>query len=201
MSRSMSSTNIWLILLNVLISVCSARLPCHFFNSINITNGVWKEPLSQQQQQQPLQQKYQQQVRNHNSIIFDGIEFQWNQYASIDYTVDDGMRNVTAPHLRGCFCKITSCHRLCCSNEQINTNNNDSMQSLSDKCQEELIQIEDEVYDESSKIITLLLGSSIIKFNNKICLPFFPSVQYLNVMYIELKFVLTKAIAINQIDS
>lgn len=168
MIRSINSINIWLILLNIEISVCSTHLPCHFFDSINITNGIWHEQ--------------QQQVQNRSSIIFEGIEFRPNQYAEVDYTEDDGMRNVTAPHLRGCLCKIKRCHRLCCSHEQI-TINNDTVKSLEDKCNEELNQIENEVYDESSKFINLLLGYTIIKFDNKICLPFFVHEDYMNVMY------------------
>lgn len=193
----MSSTNIWLILLNVLISVCSARLQCHFFDSINITNGYWQlpPPLSQYQQEQ---QQYQQQVQNRSSIIFDGVEFRWNQYAMVNYTEDDGMRNVTLPHLRGCLCKIKPCHRLCCSNELLTAAlplPNDTVKSLEDKCNEELNQIENEVFDESSNLIILLLGNTIIKFDDKICLPFFVNEDYMNVMYIKLKFLCTHTIS------
>lgn len=103
----------------------------------------------------------------------------------VDYTEDDGMRNDTAPHLRGCLCKAMACHRLCCSNEQISINN-DTV-SLEDKCNEELNQIENEVFDESSKFINLLLGSTVIKIDNKTCLQFFVQEDYLNVMYIDMK--------------
>lgn len=170
MIKCMSSTNIWLILLNGIISVSSTKLPCLYFESINITNGI------SQQQQQPQQQ----QVQNRSSIIFDGIEFRSNQYAIVDYTEDDGRINVTEPHLRGCLCEIKPCYRLCCSNEQI-TVNNDTIKNLESKCNEELNQIENENYDETSRYIYLLLGYTIINFDNKICLPFFLKAEFMNV--------------------
>ena len=171
MIKCMSSTNIWLILLNGIISVYSTNLPCHYFDSINITDGIWQQPSPQQQYQ------------NRKSIIFDGIEFRSNQYAIVDYTEDDGMRNVSEPHLRGCLCNMKPCYRLCCSNEQITTNN-DTLEILKDKCNEELKQIESEIYDKSSRFINLLLVYTTINFNNKICLPFFVQKDYMNVMFI-----------------
>lgn len=179
MIRTASSTNICLLLLNVMVSVCSARLPCHFFDSINITSGIWQQPPQQGEQQQ------QQQLQNRSSIMFDGIKFPPNKYAMVDYTEDDGMRNITAPHLRGCLCEIKTCVKLCCSNEPI-TINNETVKSLEDKCNEELNQIENEVFDESSKFINLILGSTVMNFDNKTCLPFFVLQDYLNVMYIDM---------------
>lgn len=165
----MSWTNIWLILLYFFVrQICCASnpLPCHYYDSINITINT---PFGQQA------------YENRSSIIFDGIEFRPNQYAIVDYTEDDGMRNATEPHLRGCLCKIKPCYRLCCSNQQI-TVNNDTIKSLEQKCNEELNQLENEVFDESSELINLLLGYTIISFDNKICLPFFVHTDYMNVM-------------------
>lgn len=163
--------SVWLILLNGIFSVCSANLPCHYFESINITNGVVQT------------QNTEQGIQDRNSIIFDGIEFRSSQYSIVDYTEDDGMRNFTEPHIRGCFCEIKPCHRLCCSNEQININN-DTIKILDHKCNEELSQIEEEIYDESSKFINLVLGHTIINFDNKKCLSIFVEKDYMNVKYI-----------------
>lgn len=152
----------------------ASNLPCHFYDSINITDGM------RQQQPQP-QQPQQQQQHQRDSILFDGIEFRSSQYAVVDYTEDDGMRNLTEPHVRGCFCNIIPCYRLCCSNKAISISD-EAIKSLEQKCNEELNQLENEVYDESSKFINLLLGYSFIYFNNKTCLPFFVQEDYLNVM-------------------
>lgn len=153
---------IWIIIFIGLLSANCTHLPCHFYDSINITDGI--------RQQQ-------------NRVIFDGVEFPSNQYAVVDYTEDDGMRNVTEPHLRGCYCNIKKvCHRLCCSNELISLNG-DAIKGLEHKCNEELNQLENEVFDESSRIINLLLGPNIVYFNDKICMPFFTHADYLNVMH------------------
>lgn len=169
MIKCMDSINIWLFLLHGIFVVYSSNLPCHYYDSINITSGIFGE---QQQQAQ----------NSSNSIIFDGIEFRSNQYAIVDYTEDDGMRNATEPHHRGCLCQVKQCVRLCCSNEQMTLNNNDSIKSLEQKCNEELNQLENEVYDESLEFINLLLGFTVISFDNKICLPFFVQKDYMNVM-------------------
>lgn len=160
---------IWIItsFITIFSANCS-NLPCHFYDSINITNGIRQQ---------------------NNRIKFDGVEFPSNQYATVDYTEDDGMKNVTEPHLRGCFCNIKKpCHRLCCSNQQI-AGNDGARKNLENKCNEELNQLEEEVFEESSRLINLLLGNYTIYFENKTCIPFFTFEYYLNVMYITFRMV------------
>lgn len=174
------TTSIWLILLNAIVSVCSSNLPCHYFESINITSDIWQD-----------QQQQWQQVQNRTSIIFDDIEFPSNQYAIVDYTEDDGRRNITQPHLRGCLCNLKPCARLCCSNEEI-TINDETIKSLDSKCREELNQMEDEI-DENKSVdfVNLLLTARIINIDYKTCFPFYTEIEMMNVMYIEFKFVRT----------
>ncbi|XP_031617281.1 G-protein coupled receptor Mth2-like [Contarinia nasturtii] len=68
-------------------------LPCHFFDSKNISDG--------------LQQ-------SDGSILFEGIVYPKNQYATVDYVLER-TNNITADsHIRGCTCNIKPCLRLCC---------------------------------------------------------------------------------------
>lgn len=85
------AVGVWLIIIIELINIrsggASRELPCHFLDSINITNGT-------QQQDK--------------SIKFNGITFAEDQYA---YVLDN-QSNQTYP--RGCLCNIKPCLRLCC---------------------------------------------------------------------------------------
>lgn len=70
------------------------ELPCHFLDSINITDGA---------------------LQSDNSIIFRDTKFVENQYARINYILDNGTNPIPVePYLRGCLCNIRSCIRLCC---------------------------------------------------------------------------------------
>lgn len=71
----------------------SNELPCHFYDSINITDGV----------HHPNQ-----------SITFNGIEYTDNHYARIDYDVVNRTQTIVRPYFRGCSCKVRPCVRLCC---------------------------------------------------------------------------------------
>lgn len=159
---SNSALYIWIIICIVVFSTNSTNLPCHFYDSINITDGIRQQ---------------------NNQILYDGIVFPSNQYAIVNYTEDDGMKNITEPHLRGCFCNIKQpCHRFCCSNHQMVDGVIDARKNLENKCNEELNQLEEEVFVESSRLINLLLGNYTIYFENKTCIPFFTFEYYLNVM-------------------
>lgn len=77
----------------------NADLPCNFHDSINITDGL---------------------PGPDNSIEFNGITFQRDQYAEIDYVLLNGTeRYPVFTHRRGCPCKVKTCIRLCCSPEKI----------------------------------------------------------------------------------
>lgn len=73
----------------------STELPCHFLDSINITDGIF----------QP-----------NKSIIFGGRIFSKGQYADIDYVLNEGNEHDTVKlHTRGCLCNHKPCIRICCS--------------------------------------------------------------------------------------
>lgn len=70
------------------------ELPCHFLDSINITDGA---------------------MQSDKSIIFGGTTFNEDQYSLVDYKLDNGTQPIPIePHLRGCLCNIKPCIRLCC---------------------------------------------------------------------------------------
>lgn len=101
--KQLPFTCVWLLFLIQLCvwwsTVVSAttELPCHFLDSINITNGIF----------QP-----------NKSIIFGGTVFPEGQYAEIDYILNDGIERETVElHYRGCLCKRKPCIRYCCSFE------------------------------------------------------------------------------------
>lgn len=124
------------------------KLPCYFFDSINITSGM---------------------RQSNGSILFDGIDFPRHQYTVLNYIVDDGERIATKPYIRGCLCNIKPCFRLCCSNQLIEGSTN----ILDDNCNEELTQMEGEVFDEVQRFVNLVLDTQSIQIKERTCKPFF----------------------------
>lgn len=81
-------------------SILSDKLPCHYLDSINITDGV---------------------RQSDGIILHNGIRFAKDQYAQINYKykLNDGDERITvAPYIRGCLCNNDNkpCLRLCCPN-------------------------------------------------------------------------------------
>lgn len=68
-------------------------LPCDFFDSTNITDGI---------------------KQSDGSILFDGTRFSSDQYATVDYTFEKGIKSDVEQHIRGCVCHLKPCIRLCC---------------------------------------------------------------------------------------
>lgn len=69
-------------------------LPCHFLDSVNITDGT---------------------LQPNRSIIYNGIEFPESQYLKINHDLDTKSdRHEVAPYYRGCLCNRMPCMRLCC---------------------------------------------------------------------------------------
>lgn len=102
----------------------STDLPCHFLDSINITDGM---------------------LLLNKSIIYDGITFPDNQYAKIDYILKSGEnRAPVEPHYRGCLCKLKPCMRVCCPRGSILEINNDNSHCLPHK---EVAKFEGKVID------------------------------------------------------
>lgn len=96
----------------ILIGMMSMRLgvaldvlPCHFHDSINITDGIWSP--------------------KDETIEFNNVIYQKNEYGKIDYVLDNDMENVTVdPYIRGCICNIKRCLRLCCPLGTVNKREN-----------------------------------------------------------------------------
>lgn len=96
--RLRSHGNVCLFVLFVSIQIyCNKaveELPCHFFDSKNITDGI----------RQP-----------DDSIVYEGVIYPIDQYAVVNYWIKKGSQNITvSPYIRGCICKIKSCLRFCC---------------------------------------------------------------------------------------
>lgn len=81
-------------------------LPCHFFDSKNITGGI---------------------KQSDDSIIFDGIIYPNDQYATVNYELNKGKNTVVTPYIRGCTCNIKPCLRLCCPLGKIHKKENGTM--------------------------------------------------------------------------
>lgn len=127
-------------------------LPCHFLDSINITDGA---------------------LQTDNSIIFDGTKFIENQYSRIDYILDNGTHHKSVePHLRGCLCSIKPCIRLCCPYGTIQTKEK--------RCSrhEAATEFESEIYAENSNARTLLENHHFGYVDGRPCNSFYVVNQY-----------------------
>lgn len=72
----------------------SRDLPCQFLDSINITDGI---------------------RQSDKSIIYNNMTFEQDQYAKINYIIENGITRVAVdPYIRGCVCNYKPCIRLCC---------------------------------------------------------------------------------------
>lgn len=72
-----------------------SKLPCDFFDSINISSGI---------------------SNSDKSISFKNDKFSENQYAHISYSMENGTYREVQPHIRGCLCRERQCIRLCYEN-------------------------------------------------------------------------------------
>lgn len=91
---------IWFILFAVIsikFSKAVEVLPCHFFDSKNISGGG---------------------LQPNGDLIFEDVIYPKNQYATIDYTYNmlkyGKYIEKVDPYVRGCICNIKPCLRLCC---------------------------------------------------------------------------------------
>jgi hypothetical protein len=65
---------------------------CDFFETKNITSG----------------EKF-----VNGTILFDGFLYPEEYYRTYNYTLQENDKIQTSPHIRGCFCKLVICVRIC----------------------------------------------------------------------------------------
>ena len=75
------------------------ELPCHFADSINITDG---------------------RKSSSGNIIYERVTYTRANYGKIDYIMTDfyTVKVKVASHIRGCICNIKTCVRYCCQPEE-----------------------------------------------------------------------------------
>lgn len=146
---------VWLIIIIELMSMQgggasgSRELPCHFLDSINITDGT------------PQQDK---------SIIFDGITFTEDQYA---YVLKNES-NRTYP--RGCLCNLKPCLRLCCPYGSIFERTTDGMSSC--RSHEAATQFENEIQAEDRNAKNRLVNHHFGYVNDRPCEDLYGIAEY-----------------------
>ncbi|XP_031623657.1 G-protein coupled receptor Mth2-like [Contarinia nasturtii] len=136
------------IIVNEANSIVCSKLPCYFFDSINITDGIHKSD---------------------RSILFDGINFPYDQYAVLNYIIDNGERKKAESHFRGCLCNIKECFRLCCLDKLME----ETTINLDYNCNEELTEMEGEVVGDKQKFVNLYLGEQPTNVKNRTCKQFY----------------------------
>ncbi|XP_031623063.1 G-protein coupled receptor Mth2-like [Contarinia nasturtii] len=80
-------------ILRIEASLLVHELPCKFVDSIDISSGI---------------------LHANQSITFNKMEFPENQYAKVNYILENGRPVIVEPYFRGCPCNIKPCVRLCC---------------------------------------------------------------------------------------
>lgn len=123
-------------------------LPCHFYDSINITSGT---------------------LQPNNSILYDGNQFSEKQYALIDYTLKSGDTRISvAPHYRGCLCDFKPCIRFCCPFGSVTVKNT---KTKTKKCQpyEAARHLESEILDHNNETKRVRFDEHFAIFSGKPC--------------------------------
>lgn len=133
---------VWLLIIGLgltCVNLCDSHfvsndLPCNFLDSINITDGV---------------------RQTNGSILFDGVLFEDDQYAKINYTLKNGSDKLPAEqHIRGCLCTYDRpCVRFCCTPEE-------AKDKTSDFCRlhETVKDFEGKILDENNQTKTVKLN-------------------------------------------
>lgn len=132
------------------------ELPCHYLDSINITDGA---------------------LQYDNSIIFRDTKFTENQYARIDYMLDNGTNHISVePYLRGCLCNIKPCIRLCCPYGTIY----ERLPNGGKVCRkhEMATKFESEIHDEDAYVKALLENQHFGYVDDRPCNRFYIAENY-----------------------
>lgn len=132
----------------VLISVVSYtnkydELPCQYLDSINTTDGM---------------------QQTDGSITFDGMTFTKDQYAQVDYILENGVtRQLVKPYIRGCVCNTRSCVRLCCPLGSFYGRNGSCHRH------NDVRLLESEVLDDNMQTKSMVLDSHFAYVNDRPC--------------------------------
>lgn len=151
-----------LFLLNPVVLNGGRELPCEFFDSVNITDGI----------------RY-----SNQSISYNGIELKYDQYAEIDYIFIGLERFEAKRHIRGCPCIGKPCIRLCCPYGSFV----ESMKFGEEvKCRkdEAAKSIQTQIIDENNQTRTVILDDRF-GFTEQICKDHFPAVNF-NIKYVRI---------------
>lgn len=138
------------------------QLPCKYLDSINITDGIRHAD---------------------DSIEFNGMIFTQDQYARIDYILENGMTHkIVQPYVRGCICRMKSCVRLCCpygsfyQNRTCHRYNNERVQRL-----------ETAVLDEHKQTKSIILDHHFAYVNDRSCHQRYIADEY-QMIYVRINF-------------
>lgn len=128
----------------VLNSNQDSRLPCKYLDSINITDGARLAD---------------------GSIEFNGMVFGQDQYARIDYVLENGVTHkIVQPYVRGCICRMKSCVRLCCPYGWYYQNRTCHRHS-----NERVRRLETAVLDEHKQTKSIILDHHFAYVNDRSC--------------------------------
>lgn len=133
------------------------ELPCHFLESVNITDGT---------------------QQSDGSIIYMGNQFTKNQYTKINYILENGeKRIIVQPYLRGCLCNQKPCIRLCCPNGSVF----DPTIETGRKCRQNKAaqQLESDVFDDThTKVKKISLDQHFAYVDDKPCSSYYLAGEY-----------------------
>lgn len=132
-------------------NILSRDIPCEFLDSVNITDGI---------------------RQSNGSILFNGIQFPSDQYATINYIYENGTKRITVdPYTRGCLCNIKPCIRLCCPyGTFVNGKKCDSHESAR--------EFESDVIDENNNVNKVILDHHFGYVADRPCSYFFRAKSY-----------------------
>lgn len=132
------------------------ELPCRFLDSVNITDGIRNDD---------------------GSITFNDITFPKDQYARINFILENGTKHVTVdPYVRGCLCAIKPCIRLCCPFGTFV----DSSIKQGKKCRshEAAKQFESDVIDANNNVDKVILDNQFAFVDDRPCSRYYLADSY-----------------------
>lgn len=154
---------VWMIIVIGLLSLnwsdalfLSRELPCRFLDSIDITDGA---------------------LQNDKSIVFNNITYTKDQYATINYIMENGTNRIAVdPYIRGCICNRKACIRLCCPHGTfVDTTIKQGKKCRNDEAAKEL---EAQIIDEHNQVKTVILDDYFAYVDDRPCSKFYLAEAY-----------------------